>query len=368
MTTRSADDAGAFLDRCRRGSGAAYEAFKELLERHDPPDGHHDPTERSTARRLLGAVVARLFEHGAPEAQQEAFHVAVRRLPAGAAAATSAGSPDDLTLLQLPGVFAPEEWSYTFFEGLARYPAGELEGLTVAELGCGNGWISLALARRSLPRTIYALDINPRAVACARLNLYLNGLDDDGAPVVDASGRSLLDRVEVGRSDLLAWCREREVRLDRVVGCIPQVLRPDLETTLEAVSETASDEFLYSLSNYTGKQGYVEDQFGLGLIARAVEESVELLRPAGRMVFNLGGRPGRGGAAAAVRAPRRRRCASSGRRPSARPGTPTSCRWWRSSSRRPTGSSSTSGTRRTSRSRRPPPRPTSGPAARSATR
>jgi len=291
MIPRTADDADAFLDRCRRGSSAAYEAFKELLERIDPQDGPADAHERTTARRVLGAVVARLLDHGDPEAQRRSFHVAARGLPAGVA---TVGAPDDLTLLQLPGVFAPEEWSYTFFEGLARYPAGELEGLTVAELGCGNGWISLALARRSLPRKVYALDINPRAVTCARLNLYLNGLDDDGRPVLDASGRSLLDRVEVAPSDLLAWCRERGIRLDRVVGCIPQVLRPDLETTLDAVSETASDEFLYSLSNYTGKQGYVEDQFGLGLIARAVEESVELLRPAGRMVFNLGGRPGRG--------------------------------------------------------------------------
>lgn len=295
MTHRLADDAGAFLDRCRSGSGAAYEAFKELLERLDGGGG--EPDGRPAARRLLGAVVARLIEHGDAEVQREAFHVAARRLPAGAASVGAPGAPgarDDLTLLQLPGVFAPEEWSFTFFEGLARYPSGELEGMEVAELGCGNGWISLALARRSLPRKVYALDINPRAVACARLNLYLNGLGDDGEPMLDASGRSLLDRVEVARSDLLAWCRERGVRLDRVVGCIPQVLHPDLETTLEAVSETASDEFLYSLSNYTGKQGYIEDQFGLGLIARAVEESVELLRPAGRMVFNLGGRPGRG--------------------------------------------------------------------------
>jgi len=285
MPSRPAADTDIFLDRCRQGSGAAYEAFKEVLERLDAAE------HRAAARRLLGAVVSRLFEHGAPEAQQAAFHAAVRRLPAGAAAVAA---DDELTLLQLPGVFAPEEWSYTFFEGLARYPAGELEGLTIAELGCGNGWISLALARRSLPRTVYALDINPRAVTCARLNLYLNGLDDDGEEVLDASGRSLLDRVEVAQSDLLAWCRQRDLRLDRVVGCIPQVLRPDLETTLDAVSETASDEFLYSLSNYTGKQGYVEDQFGLGLIARAAEESVELLRPAGRMIFNLGGRPGRG--------------------------------------------------------------------------
>ncbi|GJP33662.1 hypothetical protein CLOM_g18185 [Closterium sp. NIES-68] len=53
-----------------------------------------------------------------------------------------------------------------------------------------------------------------------------------------------------------------------------------------------SEEFLYSLSNYCSLQGYVEDQFGLGLIARAVEESIGALKPAGALLMNMGGRPG----------------------------------------------------------------------------
>lgn len=36
----------------------------------------------------------------------------------------------------------------------------------------------------------------------------------------------------------------------------------------------------------------MEDQFGLGLIARAVEEGIEVINPTGIMVFNMGGRPG----------------------------------------------------------------------------
>jgi methionine S-methyltransferase len=281
-TTAAPVSAEALLAACARSSAEAYEAFRGLLARLD------DPAERTGARRLLEDVTRELAAAGGPAEQAARFHVSLERLPTGACE-----EPSDLDLLQLPGVFAPEDWSLTFFEGLARYPASELEGLTVAELGCGSGWITLALARRSRPHRVYGLDVNPRAIVCARLNLYLNGLDAEGLPVPEGDGRSLLDRVELAVSDLLAHCRERDATLDRVIGCIPQVLRPDLETTVEAVSETASDEFLHSLSNYTGKQGYVEDQFGLGLIARALEESVERLRPNGRVIFNLGGRPGK---------------------------------------------------------------------------
>jgi len=60
------------------------------------------------------------------------------------------------------------------------------------------------------------------------------------------------------------------------------------------VTENSSEEFLYSLSNYCALQGFVEDQFGLGLIARAVEEGIAVIKPSGILVFNMGGRPGQG--------------------------------------------------------------------------
>jgi methionine S-methyltransferase len=284
MTNQSADLKGEielFLAACSASSAAAYEQFKEMLRLLE------DPASRVTARRLLSSLLAAVAERSFEECLA-AFHFGFQQLPAGR---EGHGGPP-LTLLHFPSVFAPEEWSRTFFEGLARLPAGEIEGRTVAELGSGSGWLSLALARRALPAKVYGLDLNPKSVTCARINLYLNALDDDGAPLLDSGGKTLLDRVEFHLSDLLAWVRERGLELDRIFGCIPQVLDPALPAAGTAMLDSASDELLYSLSNYTSRQGYLEDQFGLGLIARALEESIEVLRPSGRFVFNLGGRPG----------------------------------------------------------------------------
>ena len=71
---------------------------------------------------------------------------------------------------------------------------------------------------------VYGLDINPRAIKISWINLYLNALDEIGQPIYDAEKKTLLDRVEFHESDLLAYCRDHDVQLERIVGCIPQVL------------------------------------------------------------------------------------------------------------------------------------------------
>lgn len=71
---------------------------------------------------------------------------------------------------------------------------------------------------------VYGLDLNPRAVKIAWINLFLNALDETGCPIFDEEKKTLLDRVEFYESDLLAYCREKNIQLDRIVGCIPQVL------------------------------------------------------------------------------------------------------------------------------------------------
>lgn len=70
---------------------------------------------------------------------------------------------------------------------------------------------------------MYGLDINPRAVKISWINLYLNALDDNGLPVYDDEKKTLLDRVEFYESDLLSYCRDNKIQLERIVGCIPQV-------------------------------------------------------------------------------------------------------------------------------------------------
>lgn len=59
-----------------------------------------------------------------------------------------------LTLLELPSIFIPEDWSFTFFEGINRLPESVFKDRDVAELGCGNGWISIALAEKWSPRKV----------------------------------------------------------------------------------------------------------------------------------------------------------------------------------------------------------------------
>ncbi|EHA8588189.1 hypothetical protein COCNU_scaffold004319G000020 [Cocos nucifera] len=277
-----------FLKECERSGDAAYAAFKALLERLECP------ATRSDARVFL-AVLSRRFD--SKDAADRCFHTYHFRIHDVLLADFEGHQKrKKLTMMEIPSIFIPEDWSFTFYEGINRHPASIFEDKTVAELGCGNGWISIAIAEKWSPLKVYGLDINPRAVKVARINLFLNALDENGLPIYDEEGKTLLDRVEFHESDLLAYCRDNKIELDRIVGCIPQILNPNPQAMSKMITENSSEEFLYSLSNYCALQGFVEDQFGLGLIARAVEEGIAVIKPMGIMIFNIGGRPGQGAA------------------------------------------------------------------------
>ncbi|MDQ3192286.1 MAG: aminotransferase class I/II-fold pyridoxal phosphate-dependent enzyme [Bacteroidota bacterium] len=271
----------SFLKECKKSSASAYENLSFLLEALE------NEFSRKQAGEFLFSLVDFFESSKSPESFQQNFHFSFSRIPLK----TETNKVDELILLQLPSIFAPEEWSYTFYEGIARYSVSEFYDKTVSELGTGNGWISIAIAKRCLPKKIYGLDINPKAIMCAKLNTYLNGMNQQGEIIIDEEGKTLLDRIEFHTSDLLDYCLSNSIKLDHIVGCIPQVLNPDPDMPLN-VLDNASDEFLHSLSNYCAQQGYVEDQFGLGLIAKALEQAVELITPSAKIIMNMGGRPG----------------------------------------------------------------------------
>jgi methionine S-methyltransferase len=275
-----------FLKKCQQSSQEAYKAYKELLTKLE------DPESRSSALEFAHQLADHLSQKLSPEQMNQRYHSSWINL----SLRQGNGGTTQLKLLQLPSTFAPEEWSFTFFEGLARYKRGEFQDRTITELGCGIGWISIALAQQTYPQKIFGLDINPKAILCSKINLYINSFDHKGQSTWNSRGRTLNEVVEFHQSDLLEFCRTNKIAVDRVIGCIPQVLNPDPEfshrVSARKTLEQANDEFLYSLSNYTADQGYIEDQFGLGLIARAVEESVDVLKISGKIVLNLGGRPG----------------------------------------------------------------------------
>ena len=269
---------GSFIERCQQSSGEAYAAFKEVLELLDS-----DETRRASVKFLH--QLTRNFQESQPEDCH--FHFLEQNI------LDQYDQSLTLKLFQFPSTFLPEAWSFTFYEGLIRYPRSEYQSRKVVELGCGIGWITIALACRYGPEKIYGVDINPKAIICARLNLYLNAFDEEGEPIVYFNGISLLDCVEFHESNLLNYFDGQSIELDKIIGCIPQVLNPEPEVMEDLIAETASDEYLYSLSNYFAKQGFIEDQFGLGLIASAVEQSISLIKSHGKLILNLGGRPGR---------------------------------------------------------------------------
>lgn len=270
-----------FLDRCRSSSNEAYQQFKQLLIQLD------NRQTRKAARQFLTQLFLNRQQSADLASTDDHFQFLQQQV------LDANDQQLSLNLLQFPSTFEPEAWSFTFYEGLIRYPAVEYRDLKIIELGCGIGWISIAIALRYLPEKIYGLDINPKAVTCARLNLYLNALDDDGEIIVLADGKNLLDLVAFAPSDLCEHFVGKVDTFDRIIGCIPQVLSPEPEIMDNLVAESASDEYLQSLSNYTAQQGYIEDQFGLGLIARAVEQAIGLIKSSGKLILNLGGRPGR---------------------------------------------------------------------------
>jgi release factor glutamine methyltransferase len=90
-------------------------------------------------------------------------------------------------LVVLPEVFNPVHFRTTpvILEALAAEPMTEED--TVLDLGTGTGVLAVAAARRGA--RVVAVDVNPMAVRCARINAQLNQVDD---------------AVEVRRGDLFA--------------------------------------------------------------------------------------------------------------------------------------------------------------------
>jgi len=81
-----------------------------------------------------------------------------------------------LPLLILPGVFNPTLFrtSGVVVDGLRRGLVPD--GASVLDVGTGSG--VLAIVAADTASLVVAVDINPAAVSCARINALLNGVDD----------------------------------------------------------------------------------------------------------------------------------------------------------------------------------------------
>ncbi|MHB1846634.1 MAG: aminotransferase class I/II-fold pyridoxal phosphate-dependent enzyme [Deltaproteobacteria bacterium] len=276
---RAAQEAGRLAwEEAQRGPKAAYEVVKRL-----------HAALRDERSRPFGLAALRELERRPPNAQS-ALRIDTLRIAIGLTSSS-------LRVATLPSVFQPEAWGHTFLEGLLRQSPEVYDGKTVIELGAGTGWISIALARFTGLKRLLGLDLNPQAIVLSELNAYLNSYGPDCEPLIDVTQgserRLLFERLEFGESDLLALPRQRGLRADVILGSIPQVLKPDPNLDLSDLSESSDVHTLYDLGNYCELQGVFEDQYGLGLIAAALDGAIGCLAPTGRVFFNLAGRPGR---------------------------------------------------------------------------
>ncbi|MFT6443538.1 MAG: methionine S-methyltransferase [Salibacteraceae bacterium] len=281
MPHYSSNNCKEFYTKCELSSNDTIDNFNKILFKLE------SKSQGEESRKLLSEIIQYYDENSSIDFAAK-FHFSFIKVDIS----NESDSSEPLVLLQFPSTFSPEEWSYTFFEGLSRYDYSEFNDKNLVEVGCGNGWITLALARKYNPNFIYGLDINPKAIVASKINLFINSIDENGNLILDKKGKSLLDKVSFHESDLLGYFKGQISVFDSIVGCIPQVLSPSSELVNDILSDNHNDEYLHSLSNYCEKQGYIEDQFGLGLIARSVEESIDLLKTNGKLILNLGGRPG----------------------------------------------------------------------------
>ncbi|MBC7170667.1 peptide chain release factor N(5)-glutamine methyltransferase [Candidatus Bipolaricaulota bacterium] len=116
----------------------------------------------------------------------------------------------DFDLAVGPGVFIPRPET----EELAERAVAILRSLPprplALDLGTGSGALALALARARPDLSVIAVDVSPRALACARKNVRVHGLER---------------RVEVRRSN---WFSRVSERFHLIVANPPYVARPEL--------------------------------------------------------------------------------------------------------------------------------------------
>jgi HemK-related putative methylase len=109
-----------------------------------------------------------------------------------------------LPLLVLPDVLNPVVFRSGSFlaETLAALPPPERKRATpprALDMGTGSGICALALARAGF--AVVAVDVNPEAVRCARINALLNRLEN----AVDVREGDLFDPVPDGPFDVVAF-------------------------------------------------------------------------------------------------------------------------------------------------------------------
>ncbi|MCP9930161.1 50S ribosomal protein L11 methyltransferase [Cyanobium sp. AMD-g] len=100
-----------------------------------------------------------------------------------------------------------------------------LQGLRVADLGCGSGILGLAALRLGAA-TVAAADCDPLAERATRENTALNGLDGAQALTVTTGSAEALSELLAGRGADLLLCNILAPVIEALIPCFPRLLGP----------------------------------------------------------------------------------------------------------------------------------------------
>ncbi len=100
-----------------------------------------------------------------------------------------------------------------------------LQGLRVADLGCGSGILGLAALRLGAA-TLAAADCDPLAERATRENAALNGLDGAQALTVTTGSAEALSELLGERGADLLLCNILAPVIEALIPCFPQLLGP----------------------------------------------------------------------------------------------------------------------------------------------
>ena len=155
-----------------------------------------------------------------------------------------------------PGVLIPRPETETVVEETLRLVEGEASPV-LADVGCGSGAISIALAVTRPDAVVYALDVAPRALELTTLN---------------AANHGVSDRVHVLESDLLA-ALPRPVHV--IAANLPYVMSEEIPLLEPEVSHFEPREALDGGAD------------GLALIRRLLVEADGQLLHGGALVLEI---------------------------------------------------------------------------------
>lgn len=172
-------------------------------------------------------------------------------------------------------VFKPDDWTSTFADGLTILAKrGSLDGQKLLELGSGSGVVMLGLMAGlkhlyTQPPSYIGLDITAQSLQTCRELAQLHGLNG---------------HVSLLQSNLLASLTTAQSEdVDKVVACLPQVAAD------RALQPREMGDYYQRAADRA--KWLPEDQYGLGLLARTLDQMRDKT-PRASAVFIVAGRQG----------------------------------------------------------------------------